>query len=81
MPIQGISYGLVLALGVAIGMSMADLPHDTYIKNLEQKNTDRGNQISSLNTQLESCQKRNESILSDIQGRVNIWRQRENSTD
>ena len=81
MPIQGISYGLVLALGVAIGMSMADMPNDLYIKNLEKQNLDRGNQINSLNSQLESCQKRNESILSDIQGRVNVWRQRENSTD
>lgn len=81
MPIQGISYGLVLALGVAIGMSMADMPNDLYIKNLEKQNLDRGNQISSLNSQLESCQKRNKSILSDIQGRLNVWSQRENLTD
>lgn len=81
MPIQGISYGLVLALGVVIGMSMADMPNDFYIKNLEKQNLDRGNQISSLNSQLESCQKRNKSILSDIQGRLNVWSQRENSTD
>ncbi|MCT7981601.1 hypothetical protein [Laspinema olomoucense] len=81
MPIQGISYGLTLALGVAIGMSMADMPNDLYVKNLEQKNTDRGSQINSLSSQLESCQKRNDSILSDIQGRINVWSRGESSTD
>jgi hypothetical protein len=81
MPIQGLSYGIVLALGIAIGMSMADMPNDLYIKNLEQKNTDRGSQISSLSSQLETCQKRNKSIISDIQGRINVWQRGENSTD
>ncbi|MGL4501864.1 MAG: hypothetical protein ACRCU2_22540, partial [Planktothrix sp.] len=76
MPIQGISYGLTLALGVAIGMSMADMPSDMYVKNLEKQNLDRGNQINSLNSQLDSCQKRNKAIITDIQGRVNAWSQR-----
>jgi hypothetical protein len=81
MPIQGISYGLTLALGVAIGMSMADMPNDLYIKNLEKQNQDRGNQIGSLSTELESCQKRNDSIISDIQGRINVWQRGESSTN